>query len=108
MRDCLKFVMLTCAIGVMLTKPARSQEKAQHPNILYIVSDDQGWKDVGYHGSDIKNRPTGGNRHATRTVLRAADVHANPRCTDDRALPVPLWTADGGNRLKSYVRAPYR
>jgi hypothetical protein len=23
-----------------------------HPNIVYIFSDDQGWKDVGYHGSD--------------------------------------------------------
>ena len=23
-----------------------------HPNIVYIISDDQGWKDVGYHGSD--------------------------------------------------------
>ena len=25
-----------------------------HPNIVYILSDAQGWKDVGYHGSDIK------------------------------------------------------
>ncbi|TNF36112.1 MAG: sulfatase [Gammaproteobacteria bacterium] len=24
------------------------------PNIIYILSDDQGWKDVGFHGSDIK------------------------------------------------------
>ncbi|TGU16733.1 sulfatase, partial [Mesorhizobium sp. M4B.F.Ca.ET.150.01.1.1] len=24
------------------------------PNIVFIVADDQGWKDVGYHGSDIK------------------------------------------------------
>jgi len=23
------------------------------PNFVYILSDDQGWKDVGYHGSDI-------------------------------------------------------
>jgi arylsulfatase A-like enzyme len=25
-----------------------------HPNIVYIISDDRGWKDVGHHGSDIK------------------------------------------------------
>src|SRR5271157_5852169 len=25
-----------------------------NPNIVYIISDDQGWRDVGYHGSDIK------------------------------------------------------
>jgi hypothetical protein len=24
------------------------------PNILYVVADDLGWKDVGFHGSDIK------------------------------------------------------
>ena len=23
-----------------------------HPNIVYTISDDQGWKDVGCHGSD--------------------------------------------------------
>ena len=27
---------------------------ASQPNIVYIVADDQGWKDIGYHGSDIK------------------------------------------------------
>jgi hypothetical protein len=32
--------------------PAAAQTPAR-PNIVLIVSDDQGWKDVGFHGSDI-------------------------------------------------------
>ena len=32
--------------------PACAQ--AKKPNIVYIVSNDQGWKDIGYHGSNIK------------------------------------------------------
>ena len=39
------FILTLAAIG------AAAQGK---PNIVYIVSDDQGWKDIGYHGSDIK------------------------------------------------------
>ena len=26
----------------------------QPPNILYVVADDMGWADVGFHGSKIK------------------------------------------------------
>ena len=33
------------------------------PNIVYIISDDQGWKDVGYHGSaNIDTLAQGGAR----------------------------------------------
>ena len=33
--------------------PAEAQA-TQRPHILYIVADDMGWKDCGFHGSDIK------------------------------------------------------
>ena len=39
------------AVGIVLATPAMAQTK---PNIVFILADDLGWKDVGYHGSDIK------------------------------------------------------
>ncbi len=33
---------------------AASQTRAAGPNVLYILADDLGWHDVGYHGSEIR------------------------------------------------------
>jgi arylsulfatase A-like enzyme len=52
------------------------------PNILYIVSDDQGWKDVGFHGSDIKTP------HLDKLAeggARLEQFYAQPMCTPTRA-----------------------
>jgi arylsulfatase A-like enzyme len=43
--------LFSIAAGVPLTASAAD---AKRPHILYIVADDLGWKDVGFHGSDIR------------------------------------------------------
>ena len=62
-----------------LAKPAKA---AKAPNILYIVSDDQGWKDVGFHGSDIR---TPNLDRLAATGARLEQFYAQPMCTPTRA-----------------------
>ncbi len=52
------------------------------PNIVYIVADDLGWKDVGYHGSDIK---TPNLDKLAQDGARLEQFYAQPMCTPTRA-----------------------
>jgi len=52
------------------------------PNIVYIVADDLGWKDVGYHGSDIK---TPNIDELAKNGARLEQFYAQPMCTPTRA-----------------------
>jgi len=63
-----------------VSSPVRAADKK--PNIVYIVSDDQGWKDVGYHGSDIK---TPNIDRLAATGVRLEQFYAQPMCTPTRA-----------------------
>ena len=71
------------AAGAALFGPAAPAFAADpKPNILFIVADDLGWKDVGIHGSDIKT-PTLDRLAAAGAKL---DQHyVQPMCTPTRA-----------------------
>jgi arylsulfatase A-like enzyme len=61
---------------------AMAQTQPSRPHILYIVSDDQGWKDVGFHGSDIQT-PNLDRLAASGAQLE--QFYAQPMCTPSRA-----------------------
>src|SRR5438045_2804298 len=51
----LSLVLLTIFLGsVTNTAFAASGGAAPRPNILFILADDMGWGDPGFHGSEIK------------------------------------------------------
>jgi arylsulfatase A-like enzyme len=76
----LQKIAITWAISISLPLGALAVETK--PNILYIVSDDQGWKDVGFHGSDIK---TPHLDKLAKDGARLEQFYAQPMCTPTRA-----------------------
>jgi arylsulfatase A-like enzyme len=61
---------------------AAERGSSPRPNIVYIVADDQGRKDTGFHGSDIKT-PNLDKLARTGAVLE--QFYAQPMCTPSRA-----------------------
>ncbi|WP_262030273.1 arylsulfatase B [Microvirga sp. Mcv34] len=63
--------------------PGRASAQAPlRPNIIYIVSDDQGWKDVGFNGSDIATPHLDA---LAKTGVQLEQFYALPMCTPSRA-----------------------
>lgn len=65
---------------VAVTPPSKDQ--GSKPNIIYILADDLGWKDVGFHGSDIKT-PNIDKLAAEGAKLE--QFYVQPMCTPTRA-----------------------
>src|SRR5215831_7248472 len=81
-RRVMVFVLALSASSVGGVPLAAAQPGAPPPNIVYIVSDDQGWKDVGFHGSDIK---TPNLDRLAQGGARLEQFYAQPMCTPSRA-----------------------
>lgn len=92
MRSWITFVALALSLvslGLVATTSAFAQPAAPapaaaaaRPNILFIVADDLGWKDVGFRGSDIKT-PTIDSLAAKGAILN--QYYVQPMCTPTRA-----------------------
>ncbi len=74
-------VLAQLAILLSGAVPAAAQTAAR-PNIVYVLADDLGWKDVGFRGSDIK---TPALDSLVRTGARLDQFYAQPMCTPSRA-----------------------
>ena len=59
-------------------------EKKTQPNLVFIIVDDLGWKDVGYMGSDFYETPNIDKLSNNSTVFNSA-YSASPVCSPTRA-----------------------
>lgn len=79
------FLLSGVAAGIGLATSAIAPKaigKTAPPHIIYIVADDLGWKDVGFHGSDIETP------HLDRLTATGASLeqfYVQPMCTPTRA-----------------------
>ena len=89
--------MRRLALLLLLLTASRS---AAAPNILFIVADDLGWADVGWHGSALKTP------HMDRLVREGVELdrhYVQPVCTPTRAtLMSGRWTS----RIGPHVLMP--
>ena len=72
----------TVLTGSIAGVPAGLAQTPSRPNIVYILADDQGWKDMGFHGSDIKT-PT--IDALAQGGVRLEQFYSQPFCTPSRA-----------------------
>ncbi|MBC8868244.1 MAG: sulfatase-like hydrolase/transferase, partial [Planctomycetes bacterium] len=73
------FVLSTCVAARICT----TLEAAQPPNVILVITDDQGYGDLGCHGNTMIRTP-----HLDRLFqqsVRLTDFHVSPCCTPTRA-----------------------
>lgn len=79
MRMCFALLLALTFSAISLAGDA---SKAKRPNILFLLADDLGWKDVGYHGSEIK---TPNIDKLARQGVRLEQFYVMPVCSPTRA-----------------------
>ncbi|XP_061555163.1 arylsulfatase B isoform X2 [Phycodurus eques] len=76
MADWLRFSALLLTLGL----PAAASG-SERPHIVFILADDLGWYDVGYHGSEIK---TPNLDKLSAAGVRLENYYVQPLCTPSR------------------------
>lgn len=80
-------LLLITTPGIALAGMEKAQSNAIHqkitkPNVIIIMTDDQGYGDLSCHGNPILKTPNLDRLHAKS--LRFTDFHATPMCTPTR------------------------
>ncbi|MGJ8676720.1 MAG: arylsulfatase [Akkermansiaceae bacterium] len=81
----LTYVIICCMGMASLSAAPEAQPKipAAKPNVILIMTDDQGYGDLGCHGNPILKTPELDRLHGES--IRFTDFHVSPFCTPSRA-----------------------
>ncbi|WP_206352123.1 arylsulfatase [Tautonia rosea] len=75
--------MLTTFLAFESTSQGQETEGAQRPNVLLIMTDDQGYGDLACHGNPMIQTPNLDALHAES--VRLTDFHVDPTCSPTRS-----------------------
>src|SRR6266849_4466669 len=78
--------IMVCVLGAGLLQAAEGPV-AKQPNIVFLLTDDQGYGDLSCHGNPILKTPNLDRLHAE--AVRFTDFHVSPTCSPTRS---PLLT----------------
>jgi len=71
------------ATSLLLSACSKNAPASQKPNIVLVITDDQGYGDLGCHGNPVINTPNMDQFHAES--VRLTDFHVDPLCAPTRA-----------------------
>src|SRR5437588_213343 len=75
--------ILAATVVVLGGLPAGAAERTRPPNIVFILTDDQGYGDLGCHGNPILKTPNLDKLHGQS--LRLTNFHVDPTCSPTRS-----------------------
>ena len=64
-------------------KPASGARQVRRPNVIYVMTDDQGYGDIAAHGNPVLRTPH--LDRLRRESVRFTEFHASPTCAPTRA-----------------------
>ena len=94
-----KIIVLIALIGLGFsgysqTKKTTTSKKSKQPNVIIIITDDQGYGDLGAHGNSLVKTPSIDKFHDAS--VRLTDFHVGPTCAPSRS---GLMTGRYANRV---------
>ena len=78
------FILMIFMVFIINQGNAVAQEtKRRRPNVILIMTDDQGYGEVAAHGNQIIKTPNMDKLHAVS--VRVTDFHVDPTCSPTRS-----------------------
>jgi len=101
----IKILFYICIYSVLAASSCSQQAINKKPNVILVITDDQGYGDIGAHGSPYVKTPTLDKLYAES--VRFTNYHVDPSCSPTRAALMTgqyssrsgVWHTIGGRSL---------